>query len=98
MKKTIMSYDTAVQIRLYMEEVITQGTGTAAHTSCAAVYGKTGTAENETEKNHAWFVGFAEGENKESIAFAVLCAYAGRSGGDLCAPMARELINTWFAE
>ncbi|MBQ1947339.1 MAG: penicillin-binding protein 2 [Clostridia bacterium] len=96
--QTVMKESTARTIREYMRAVVENGTGTSANSKHAVVYGKTGTAENETDKTHAWFVGFAEKENKESIAFAVLWAYSGKTGGDVCAPMAKELVDTWFLE
>ena len=95
---TVMEARTAQTVRAYMRAAVEYGTGVAANSAYGTVYGKTGTAENETDKTHAWFVGFAEGENKESIAFAILWAYAGKTGGEACAPMAKALADTWFTE
>lgn len=95
---TVMENGTAQTVRSYMRAAVEYGTGVAANSACATVYGKTGTAENETDKTHAWFVGFAESENKEPIAFAILWAYSGKTGGEVCAPMAKALVDTWFTE
>ena len=46
---------------------------------------------DESELNHAWFMGFAPAENPQ-IAFAVLVEYGG-SGGHATAPVVTELIE-----
>ena len=44
-------------------QVINRGTGTAAQLKGYQAAGKTGTAENENENDHSWFVGFASTDN-----------------------------------
>ena len=60
--------------------VVEDGTGTGAQISGITVAGKTGTAENETDKDHAWFVGYAPVENP-TICVAVVLENAATSGG-----------------
>lgn len=63
---------------------------------------KTGTAETGTfenhgkmeQKTHAWFTVFAPAENPEIIV-TVLLEDAGQ-GSDEAAPVAREVLKTWF--
>jgi peptidoglycan glycosyltransferase len=70
------------------------------------VGGKTGTAEFEkparrggtTLGRHAWFVGFARSDHEvqpRTLAFAVLVedVRKGGTGGQVCAPVARDLIG-----
>ena len=57
------------------------------------VAGKTGTAENEKEKSHSWFVGFAPAENPQ-IAVAVVLENDGGSGGKTAAPVAKAIMES----
>jgi penicillin-binding protein A len=66
------------------------------------VGGKTGTAEFEKKGGktgrHAWFVGFARSDHEiqpRTLAFAVLVedVRRGGTGGQVCAPVARDLIE-----
>lgn len=61
------------------------------------VYGKTGTAEQNGGEDHAWFMGYAEQQRDPSrrVAFAVVVERAGRSGGAVAAPIARQLLTAW---
>ena len=57
---------------------------------------KTGTAENETDKDHAWFVGYAPAENPQ-IAVAVLLEYDGGAGGTNAGPIAKNIIRKYLS-
>ncbi len=87
----------AEYLKEQMVEVVAKGTGTKAQISGVTVAGKTGTAENEKEKDHAWFVGFAPAENPE-IAVAVILENRGGSGGDLAAPIARNVMKQYLSK
>ena len=80
----------AAVIDSFMEKVVTQGTGTAARVNGVRVTGKTGTAENSSGKDHAWFIGSAEIRGRR-IAFAILVENSG-GGGTEAAPVARKII------
>lgn len=86
----------AAYITEQMIETVKQGTGKRAQINGIEVAGKTGTAENEKEKDHAWFVGFAPAESPE-IAIAVILENDGRSGGDSAAPIARNVIKKYLS-
>ena len=78
----------------YMRTTITDGTGSAAAISGVKVCGKTGTAEVSSDKkvgNHAWFVGFIDGED-HPLAIAVVLEHAG-SGGGKAAPVAGKVLQ-----
>ena len=91
----VMSSSCAEYIGELMQGVVNNGTGTGARISGLNVAGKTGTAENETKKDHAWFVGYAPAENPK-IAVAVLLEYDGGAGGSNAAPIARNVMRKYL--
>ena len=82
----------AEQLTSMMIQAVEKGTGKNARIRNVKVAGKTGTAENETGKAHAWFIGFAPADNPK-VAVAVVLENAGTTGGKSAAPIARELMN-----
>ena len=78
----------------YMAQVIAAGTGTAADVAGVRVTGKTGTAENATGTDHAWFIGSAERGGKK-IVMAILVEEGG-FGGRAAAGIARQIIRAYF--
>ncbi|MCX7832542.1 MAG: penicillin-binding protein 2 [Actinobacteria bacterium] len=94
--KRIIDERTAELVTQAMVEVVRSGTGTRARIRGLKVAGKTGTAEVEGGKPHAWFVGFAPAENPE-IAAVVILENAG-SGGTESAPLFKKLVEYYFFE
>ena len=92
----IISPECAEYIKTQMVEVVKSGTGTRAGVWGIDVAGKTGTAENESDKDHSWFIGFAPAEDPE-IAVAVILENDGRSGGDSAAPIAGNVISKYLS-
>lgn len=90
-----MSAECAAYISELMVGVVKEGTGSNAAISGITVAGKTGTAENETKNDHAWFVGFAPAENPK-IAVAVILEYDGGAGGKNAAPIARDIMKKYL--
>jgi len=93
----VMSAETAVKVKSMMQYVVEAGTGQSAAIQGIAVAGKTGTAENELtdkqkNKEHAWFICFAPVYNPQ-VAVAVVLEYSGSTGGEIAAPIARELMQ-----
>lgn len=82
----------AESIKEMMRETVRTGTGRNAALKNVVVSGKTGTAENATDKSHAWFVGFAPYDDPQ-IAVAIIVEEAGATGGEVAAPMARDIIS-----
>jgi len=92
---TVMSEETAAAVTQMMISVVQSGTGTKAQISGMSVAGKTGTAETATganQKNNLWFVGFAPADNPQ-VAFAVTVKDVVGFGGDVAAPIAKQLIE-----
>lgn len=80
------------QLKQMMVKVVEEGTGRNAMIRNVKVAGKTGTAENDTGKAHAWFIGFAPADNPQ-VAIAVVLESAGTTGGKSAAPIARDMMN-----
>ncbi len=90
-----MSADCAAYLDEMMQGVVKNGTGSSSRISGITVAGKTGTAENETAKDHAWFVGYAPAEDPQ-IAVAVLLEYDGGAGGTNAGPIARNVMRKYL--
>lgn len=90
-----VSPECASYINELMIDCVSNGTGKNAKISGITVAGKTGTAEAEGKKDHAWFVGYAPAENP-TIAVAVLLENDGGSGGSSAAPIARDIIKKYL--
>ena len=98
-----LSKDHIGQIQRAMRSVVESGTGKAAAVSGIEVYGKTGTAETGVSaKTHGWFTGYAARRGEApSIAVCVfreaLKSGDHYHGGDVCAPAAHHVIETYFS-
>lgn len=96
--KRLLSKEDSDKVKELMRGVITDGTGTKLKDAYGyTAYGKTGSAEfssNKTE-SHAWFTGFAEGNNGKKIAISVIIENGG-SGGQVAIPVARAVFDSYF--
>ncbi|MDD7363334.1 MAG: penicillin-binding transpeptidase domain-containing protein [Peptoniphilus sp.] len=81
----------AKKLNDYMISVVEDGTGKRAALGSTTVAGKTGTAENSSGSDHAWFIGYAPANDPE-VAVSVIVEEAGRTGGRVAAPIARDII------
>jgi penicillin-binding protein 2 len=89
-----------------MTAVVEQGTGKQARIPGVTVAGKTGTAQTQEfrsdaerkrrDRDHAWFVGFAPVERPQVVV--VVFAERAGLGGQVAAPIARELFKAIFLE
>ena len=80
-------------LRRDLRDVVTIGTGRSLASHRIAIAGKTGTAEVDKRRSHAWFAGFAPyGTATPRIAFAVVVEHAGY-GGRVAAPLAGEIVS-----
>ena len=92
-QSTVMKPSTAAAVRDMMISVVENGTGTQAKIPGVQVAGKTGTAETQIGKkiNNAWFIAFAPAQNPR-VALAVTVAGVPGFGGDIAAPIARDIM------
>jgi penicillin-binding protein 2 len=86
--------DVISNMRLALRKVVSTGTGKKADIPDIKVAGKTATVENPHGETHAMFVGFAPYEKPE-ISVLVLIEHGG-GGGDVAAPLAREIIEYYL--
>jgi penicillin-binding protein A len=88
--------EVAGQLTEMMRSVVDRGSGRAARIPGVAVAGKTGTAQvAEGVADHNWFIGFAPADDPQ-IAVAVFVANGGGTGGDVSAPIAREVMAAYL--
>jgi peptidoglycan glycosyltransferase len=88
----VMSEDTASKLNDMMQDVVSEGTGTAAAVSGIDVAGKTGTAEISSGVNDAWFIGFAPA-NDPQIAIACIVEHTSGFGGPTCGPIFKAVAE-----
>jgi peptidoglycan glycosyltransferase len=93
-QSTVMKPSTAAAVRDMMIAVVQSGTGTQAQLPGVQVAGKTGTAETQIGKkiNDVWFIAFAPAQNPR-VAIAVTVAGVPGFGGDIAAPIARDIMR-----
>ena len=93
----VMSAATASELAADMQNVVDEGTGTAARLpSGLSIAGKTGTAETGTVGiNTAWFIAFAPVVNPK-IAVAVVVEHTPDFGGQIAAPIAAKVIEAYL--
>ncbi len=93
-----VSPEVASELTDMMVGVVTNGTGANAAIPGVSVAGKTGTAEDGTQRDpHVWFLAFAPA-NDPKVAVAVLVENGGRlgndaTGGAVAAPIARSVME-----
>lgn len=96
----VMSEETAASVTRAMVAVVERGTGSKAKVPGVQVAGKTGTAETLTganTKNKLWFIAFAPADDPR-VAIAVTVDEVFGFGGDVAAPIARQLIQTLLSQ
>jgi peptidoglycan glycosyltransferase len=92
--KNAMKPQTAAELNVMMQAVVTGGTGTAAQIPGIKVAGKTGTAEtNEKSVYVAWFIFFAPADNPTVAGAVVIEHQLNGFGGTVSAPIAKQLMQ-----
>ncbi len=88
----IMSPEEAQRLKEMMIQVVENGTGNKAKVNNMSVGGKTGTAENEKDKDHSWFIGFA-GKDNPDLSMAIIIENVGQ---DMSAStIANKVVNAY---
>jgi peptidoglycan glycosyltransferase len=89
----VMSADTAAKVGAMMDQVVKEGTGTAAALEGIDVAGKTGTAEvGHGCPNQLWFIAFAPAQDPR-VAIAVTVECGTGFGGTVAAPIAKAVMQ-----
>jgi peptidoglycan glycosyltransferase len=99
----VMKPKTASELTQMMEDVVEEGTGTAAQLDGVKVAGKTGTAsvgqsQDGQPLDDAWFIGFAPVSDPKIAVAVTLKNIPNGYGGTYAAPIAAQLIKTLLAE
>ena len=91
--RQVISPTTARTVGTMMENVVREGTGTAAALSGIDVAGKSGTADTPSG-NQCWFIAYAPA-NDPQVAIAVTLEHQppGATGGVVAAPIAARVID-----
>jgi peptidoglycan glycosyltransferase len=95
----VIDIDTAQELRILMEAVVENGTGTTAQVDGYTVGGKTGTAEhsdtsNTDESTHGWFHGWAMDKDDEpAVAVCVFLDSYGSGGSAKAAEISGNLME-----
>ncbi len=80
-------------LQLALADVLTRGTGAGAQIKGLTIAGKTGTAQNPPNPDHAWFVGYAPVDNPK-IVVAVLLEYG--LHGSAAAKIATKMMERYL--
>ncbi len=95
----VMKPSTAQQVGVMMENVVEDGTGTAAALAGVKVAGKTGTAQDCTNPavaacalSQVWFIAYAPLTDPK-IAIAVTLEHQNGFGGTIAAPIAKQVLE-----
>jgi peptidoglycan glycosyltransferase len=90
----VMSASSAQKVNQMMQNVVREGSGTAAALQGIDVAGKTGTAEVDRPcgPNQLWFIAFAPAKNpRVAVAATVECGQG--TGGTVAAPIAKAVMQ-----
>ena len=79
-----------------MRATVEEGTGSKLKDASYTAYGKTGTADFDSDhgKPHSWFVGYAEKDGKK-IAVSVIVEASG-AGSKYAVPAAKKAFDAYF--
>jgi penicillin-binding protein 2 len=89
-------------LRRSLVDVVNEGTGDAARIPGIEIAGKTGTAQiiahsrADRGQDHAWFASFAPADDPQYVV--VVLVERGGKGGQVAAPIARQIFNAIFLE
>ena len=91
--RQVMSAANAEALGEMMQNVVREGTGTAAALTGIDVAGKSGTADTSSG-NQVWFIAFAPAESpRVAVAVTIEAQRTGATGGVVAAPIARDVLE-----
>ncbi|EOS46746.1 hypothetical protein C809_02778 [Lachnospiraceae bacterium MD335] len=93
----LISAEEAENLKRLMRAVVMDGTGSRLMSEKYNAAGKTGSAEyNSKSDSHAWFTGFTY-DTDRPLQITVIMEGAG-SGGEYAVPVARRILDGYYAE
>lgn len=81
-------------LKTMLEKAVTEGTASYLQDEDYTAAGKTGTAENEKEKPHSWFVGYSNVDDPDLVV-CVIVENAG-TGSDYAVPIAKDVFDAYY--
>ncbi len=98
--RRVMSTRSARELGVMMENVVREGTGTAAALQGVDVAGKTGTAEKDIAAgvNQPWFIAYAPADDPRMAIAVTIERSVGGQGGTEAAPIARAVLQALLGE
>lgn len=99
-EQRVMSRRSARELGEMMENVVREGTGTAAALQGISVAGKTGTAEKDpaTDLNQPWFIAYAPADDPKIAIAVTIESSIGGQGGTVAAPVAKAVLEALLGE
>lgn len=99
-EEQVMKASTARSLNRMMQQVVREGTGTAAALSGIDVAGKTGTAERDPSRNvnQPWFIAFAPARDPKIALAVTVQETIGGQGGTVAAPIAKRVFESLLGE
>jgi peptidoglycan glycosyltransferase len=91
----LISEDEAATLKKLLRKVVKKGTASALKSSLYKAAGKTGSAENGSGDDHAWFIGYAYSDDTPDIAISVIVENAG-AGSKYAVPVAKQVFDSFY--
>jgi peptidoglycan glycosyltransferase len=95
-EQRVMSVKSARELGEMMQNVVREGTGTAAALSGIDVAGKTGTAQIDPDRNitQPWFIAYAPADHPKMAIAVTVERSEGGFGGTVAAPIAKAVLES----
>jgi peptidoglycan glycosyltransferase len=91
----LISEDEAAALKKLLRKVVKKGTASALKSSLYKAAGKTGSAENSSGDDHAWFIGYAYSGDTPDIAISVIVENSG-AGSKYAVPVAKQVFDSFY--
>lgn len=92
--KELMTSEEAKILKDLLKDVVEEGTASVLKSDMYTAAGKTGTAENEKEEPHSWFVGYSNVEDPDLVV-CVIVENQG-AGSEYAAPIAKQVFDCYY--
>lgn len=92
--KQLVDSSDAKTLQEMLHQVVEDGTAYALNTDLYTAAGKTGTAENEKERSHSWFVGYSNVDDPDLVV-CVIVENSG-AGSKYAVPMAKQVFDSYY--
>lgn len=90
----LLSKEEASIMKKMLRKVVKNGTGRELKSEMYEAAGKTGSAENGSGDDHAWFIGFANADEAD-LAISVIVENAG-AGSKYAVPVAKKVFDCYY--